>query len=114
MHIWFGLLQYGSTPCNLGRFDEAVATLEKADELCPGHDSVKVFPALVLASAGRSREAVSILIMLALDRVNGDDLERYQGALRNYPADLASWDKHAPGRAEPRRRKDAPDASASP
>lgn len=83
-----GLLQYGSTLRNLERFGEAVAALEKADEMFPGHDSVKVFQALALTSAGRSREAVASLITLALDRIDSDDLQRYQWALRNYAADL--------------------------
>jgi tetratricopeptide (TPR) repeat protein len=83
-----GLLQYGSTLRNLERFDEAVAALEKADEQFPGHDSVKVFLALSLSSAGRNREAVASLITLALDRINSDDLQRYQWALRQYAADL--------------------------
>lgn len=50
---------------------------------------MKVFLALALTSAGRSRETVAALITLALDRVNSDDLQRYQWALRNYAADLA-------------------------
>jgi tetratricopeptide (TPR) repeat protein len=83
-----GLLQYGSTLRNLNRFDEAVAALEKADQLFPGHDSVKVFLALGLTSAGRSHEAVATLITLALDRIDSDDLQHYQWALRNYAADL--------------------------
>jgi tetratricopeptide (TPR) repeat protein len=83
-----GLLQYGSTLRNLKRFDEAVAALEKADELFPGHDSVKVFLALALTSAGRCREAVAGLITLALDRTDSDELQRYEWALRNYAADL--------------------------
>ncbi|WP_328614048.1 tetratricopeptide repeat protein [Amycolatopsis sp. NBC_00355] len=85
-----GLLQYGSTLRNLERFDEAVAALEKADEMFPGHDSVKVFKALALTSAGRSREAVAGLIAPALDRIDSDDLQRYRWALRNYAADLAT------------------------
>jgi tetratricopeptide (TPR) repeat protein len=83
------LLQYGSTLRNLERFDEAVAALEKADEMFPGYGSVKVYLALALAGAGREREAVAGLITLALDRIDSDDLQRYQWALRHYAAVLA-------------------------
>ena len=33
-----GLIQYGSTLRNLGRFDEAVSALRRADKRFPGHD----------------------------------------------------------------------------
>jgi tetratricopeptide (TPR) repeat protein len=69
-----GLIQYGSTLRNLGRFDEAVSALRRADELFPGHDSVAAFLAL--------------LLILALDRIGGDDLNRYQFSLRQYAAEL--------------------------
>lgn len=85
-----GLLQYGSTLRNLERFDDAIAALEEADARFPGHDSVKVFLALALTSAGRGREAVASLITLALDRIDSDDLQRYQWALRNYASDLTT------------------------
>lgn len=83
-----GLVQYGSTLRNLGRFDEAVTALRRADDQFPGHASVKAFLALALSSAGRCQEAVQILITLALDRIDSDELQHYQRALRNYAADL--------------------------
>jgi tetratricopeptide (TPR) repeat protein len=84
-----GLIQYGSTLRNLGRFDEAVSALRRADEQFPGHDSVTAFLALALTSAGHGQEAVARLINLALDRVGGEDLEQYQWALRQYAAQLS-------------------------
>jgi tetratricopeptide (TPR) repeat protein len=84
-----GLIQYGSTLRNLGRFDEAVSALRRADEQFPGHDSVAAFLALALTSAGRCEEAVARLIVLALDRIGGEDLEYYGWALRNYAAELS-------------------------
>jgi tetratricopeptide (TPR) repeat protein len=84
-----GLIQYGSTLRNLGRFDEAVSVLRRADEQFPGHDSVAAFLALALTSAGRCHEAVARLLNLALDRVGGEDLGQYQWALRQYAADLS-------------------------
>jgi len=83
-----GLIQYGSTLRNVGRFDDAVTALQRADDQFPGHDSVAAFLALALTSAGRAPEAVARLIVLALDRIGGDDLEHYQRALRQYAADL--------------------------
>jgi hypothetical protein len=56
----------------------------------PGHDSVAAFLALALTSAGRCEEAVARLIVLALDRIGGEDLGDYQWALRNYAAELSS------------------------
>jgi Flp pilus assembly protein TadD len=85
-----GLLQYGSTLRNLQRHDEAVAALREAAERFPGDDSVTVFLALALTSDGRCREAVAILITLALDRVESDDLQRYRWALRRFVADLTT------------------------
>jgi tetratricopeptide (TPR) repeat protein len=84
-----GLIQYGSTLRNLGRFDEAVSALRRADERFPGHDSIAAFLALALTSAGQCQEAVARLIVLALDRIGGEDLEHYEWALRNYAAELS-------------------------
>lgn len=84
-----GLIQYGSTLRNLARFDEAVQILQRADERYPGHDSIAVFLALALASAGQCHEAVGRLIVLALDRIGGEDLGNYERALRNYAAELS-------------------------
>jgi tetratricopeptide (TPR) repeat protein len=83
-----GLVQYGSTLRNLGRFDDAVTALRQADNQFPGHASVNVFLALALSSAGRCPEAVRILITLAVDRIDSDELQQYQRALRSYAADL--------------------------
>ena len=84
-----GLIQYGSTLRNLGRFDEAVQVMRRADEQFPGHDSIAAFLALALTSAGRCQEAVARLIVLALDRIGGEDLGNYEWALRNYAAELS-------------------------
>jgi tetratricopeptide (TPR) repeat protein len=88
-----GLIQYGSTLRNLGRFDDAVTALRQADDQFPGHASVNVFLALALSSGGRRHQAVQILITLALDRINSDELQQYQRPLRSYAADLT---RHMP------------------
>jgi tetratricopeptide (TPR) repeat protein len=83
-----GLIQYGSTLRNVGRFDDAVEALRRADERFPGHADVAAFLALALTSAGRGPEAVAGLIMLALDRLGDDDLQHYRRALLQYAKDL--------------------------
>lgn len=85
-----GLVQFGSTLRNLGRFDDAVTVLRQADDQFPGHASVRAFLALALTSAGRCPEAVQILITLALDRIDSDEFQQYQRALRSYAAELTS------------------------
>lgn len=86
------LTQYGSTLRNIGRHDEAVSVLRDAERKFPGHDSVTLFLALALASAGRGSEAAARLITLALDRIDADDLADYRRALRHYAAELAEQD----------------------
>lgn len=83
-----GLVQYGSTLRNLGRWDEAVSVLRRAGAEFPGSASVQVFLALALTSAGHGAEAVQTLITLALDQIGSDDLQYYQRALREYAAAL--------------------------
>jgi tetratricopeptide (TPR) repeat protein len=82
------MVQYGSTLRNLGRDDDALALLIQADGQFPGYASVQAFLALALSSAGRDREAVQLLLNLVLDRIDADELQRYQRALRGYAADL--------------------------
>jgi hypothetical protein len=43
-----------------------------------------------LDSAGRELEAVAELINLALDRLDGEDVQRYQRSLRGYAAQLVA------------------------
>lgn len=85
-----GLVQYGSTLRNLERFDDAVQALRQADDQFPGQASIKVFLALALTSAGRCPEAVQILVTLALDHIDRDELQQYQRALRYYAAALTA------------------------
>jgi tetratricopeptide (TPR) repeat protein len=92
-----GMIQYGSTLRNLGRYDEAVSALQDAEQTFPGHDAATLFLALALTSAGRSGEAVARLIVLALERMADDDIAAYQRVLRQYAADLTGKNTQ-PGR----------------
>jgi tetratricopeptide (TPR) repeat protein len=86
------LLQYGSTLRNLGRFDESLAVLDRALELFPASESVRVWHALSLHAAGRSDAAVAELMEVAADGIRTPDLQRYQAAIRGNAAYLRSLD----------------------
>jgi tetratricopeptide (TPR) repeat protein len=86
------LLQYGSTLRNLGRFDDSLAALDRALELFPGSESVRVWHALSLHAAGRSDAAVAELMEVAVDGIPTPDLQRYQAAIRGNAEYLRSLD----------------------
>jgi hypothetical protein len=73
-----------------------------AERRFPEHDSVTLFLALALHSAGRSDQAVARLITLALDRIKADDLAHYHRVLRQYASDLLPDASQSP--AEPSGR----------
>ncbi|MBW8871788.1 MAG: tetratricopeptide repeat protein, partial [Leifsonia sp.] len=86
------LLQYGSTLRNLDRFDESLAALDRARDLFPESESVRVWHALSLHAAGRSDRAVAELMELAADRIRTPDLLRYEAAVRGNADYLRSLD----------------------
>lgn len=88
-----GLTSYGSTLRNLGRFDEAVATLERAHRLFPDDALVLCYLALALHSAGQSARALAHLLDLTMARTDDPDLRANRWALGNYTAALlhGSW-----------------------
>jgi tetratricopeptide (TPR) repeat protein len=81
------VIQLASSLRNLGDVEESVALLEAersrgSDEL---DDAVSAFLALALVSAGREREAVSV-VLAAL----APHLPRYQRSVRNYAQDISA------------------------
>ncbi|MFF1876409.1 tetratricopeptide repeat protein [Leifsonia sp. NPDC058230] len=92
------LLQYGSTLRNLGRYDESLAALDRAVELYPRSESVRMWHALSLHAAGRSDAAVAALMELAVDEIRTEDLLRYEAAVRGNAQYLRDLDAARPGR----------------
>jgi tetratricopeptide (TPR) repeat protein len=86
-------LQHGSTLRNLGRTDESLALFARAREEFPGSVSLGVFEALSLHAAGRGSAALAATLVLLADNVDGDDLDRYEPALRGNAEHLASLDR---------------------
>lgn len=85
---WRALVQYGSTLRNLDRPGEAVAVLRQAVDERPDSAATRAFLALALLSAHQADYAVADLVDLVLDRVSGEDVERYRRSLRRYAAAL--------------------------
>jgi hypothetical protein len=80
------VIQLASSLRNLGDVEESVALLEAerargSDEL---DDAVSAFLALALVSAGREREAVSVVLSALAPH-----LPRYQRSVRNYAQDIS-------------------------
>jgi tetratricopeptide (TPR) repeat protein len=86
------LLQYGSTLRNLKRYDESLAALDRASDLFPASESIRVWHALSLHAAGRSDAAVAELMEVAADGIRTPDLQRYEAAIRGNAAYLRSLD----------------------
>ena len=86
------LLQYGSTFRQLGRFGESLAVLDRALELYPQSESVRMWHALSLHASGRSDRAVAELMELAVDHIRTDDMLRYEAAIRGNAVYLRSLD----------------------
>jgi len=82
------LLGLGSTYRALGRYQESLATLDRAVAECPDDLSLRVFRALTLYNVGRSKESCESLLSLLVETTNAEDISRYREALAEYAADL--------------------------
>lgn len=82
------LLGLGSTLRALGRYDEAVETLEGAVEQFPEHLPLRVFRALAHYNSGRHKAATEELLRLLVATTCDEDISRYEAALDLYASDL--------------------------
>ena len=76
-------MQYASTLRNLGRPERAVALLERLPRLSPVGTARDAFLALALRDAGRSDEALRVLLEALVPT-----LPRYQRSVTAYAAEL--------------------------
>lgn len=83
-------LQYGSTLRNLGRFDESLALFEEGLVAFPSSESLTVFRALTLHAMGDAAPALGSLLVLIADRLQTDEIMRYEAAIRGNGAYLES------------------------
>ena len=80
------LLGAGSTYRNLGQFNLAEQTLRHGIREYGDISEFSAFLALALYSAGKSKEAISILLKLLADTASDIHIKRYDRALRHYAA----------------------------
>ncbi|WP_217136671.1 tetratricopeptide repeat protein [Leucobacter chinensis] len=83
-------LQYGSTLRNLGRFDKSLAVFEEGLVAFPNSESLTVFRALTLHAMGDTAPALGSLLVLIADRLQTDEIMRYEAAIRGNGAYLES------------------------
>jgi tetratricopeptide (TPR) repeat protein len=82
----------GSTHRALGRYEEALAVLERGLERFPGARELTVFHAMCLHNLGRSKEALEALLKTLAETANDPHLESYRRAIAFYAQDLdRSW-----------------------
>ncbi|WP_253766830.1 tetratricopeptide repeat protein [Goodfellowiella coeruleoviolacea] len=82
------LLGLGSTYRTLGRYPEAVATLEQGVAEFPEHRPLRVFLAMAQHNAGRSKQAVESLLTLLVETTSDPEIAGYQQAIARYAEDL--------------------------
>ena len=82
-------VQLGSSLRNIQAHDEAVSTLEAGCKQFPENAALRVFLAYALESAGRSRDALTVLHELAIQHIQTPDMERYKRAIRYYTDERA-------------------------
>ena len=78
------LIGYGSTLKNVGRLDESLAILARAERVDSVARAARAFRALTLHRAGRSDAAVAVLVRLVAEL----DGPRYRPALEFYAEEL--------------------------
>ena len=85
-HLRGALLGAGSTYRNLGQFAHSEETLRRGIQTYGEVSEFSAFLALTLHSAGRFREAISILLKLLAGTASDIHIQRYDRALRYYAA----------------------------
>ena len=81
-------LGLGSTYRVLGRYEEAIATLEKGLATFPGGREFIVFKAMAEYNAGRSKLAVEALLRVIAETSSDEQVQRFRRAIMLYAEDV--------------------------
>ncbi|HEU4894505.1 MAG TPA: tetratricopeptide repeat protein [Acidimicrobiia bacterium] len=82
------LLGLGSTYRTLGRYEEALSTLDRGVAEFPDHGGMSVFRAMALFNNGREKEACELLLTLLASTTSDETIAAYRRAIEIYAADL--------------------------
>ena len=82
------LLGLGSTYRTLGRYEEALSTLDRAVAEFPDEHGFQVFRAMALYNNGRAKEACELLLTLLSATTSDEGIARYREAIDSYAEDL--------------------------
>ncbi|MFK4066994.1 tetratricopeptide repeat protein [Streptomyces sp. NPDC029674] len=82
------LLGLGSTYRILGRYEEAVATLERGTAEFPNDGGLKTFLAMALYNTGRTHDAMEMLLTLLVATSKDPEIAAYRPAIEEYAKDL--------------------------
>ena len=82
------LLGLGSTYRTLGRYEEALSTLDRGVEEFPDDGGMKVFRAMALYNNRRGKEACELLLTLLSTTTADETIAAYHRAIDIYAADL--------------------------
>ncbi len=81
-------LGLGSTLRALGRYEEAVAIMDRAMQQHGSDSALRVFHALALYNSGNAKEACENLLDLLIDTTADERIKAYRPALQEYAEDL--------------------------
>lgn len=82
------LLGLGSTYRTLGRYEEALSTLDRGVDEFPDDGGMKVFRAMALYNNRRGKEACELLLTLLSTTTADDTISAYRRPIDIYAADL--------------------------
>ena len=82
------LLGLGSTYRTLGRYEEALSTLDRGVDEFPDDGGMKVFRSMALYNNRRGKEACELLLTLLSTTTADETIAAYRSAIDTYAADL--------------------------
>ncbi|HEU4318459.1 MAG TPA: tetratricopeptide repeat protein [Acidimicrobiia bacterium] len=86
------LLGLGSTYRSIGRYPEALRTLDRGVAEFPNDQGMKIFHAMALYNNGLAKQACESLLTVLASTTQEDGIARYQRAIAEYAVDLdRSW-----------------------